>query len=254
MTLGIPIRKVLVFAIPVLHRIAHGIRYPPGDTDRIHRYFLSQISDQPLRVPVLSRVAAIQIGVALPEGIGVAVSQSRITIVFGLVDGISSPWQPVTKGGQDRSARVIVGGPVTLGVLAVTPVAARIPVPGLDTEFGAQAVSQRTQTDRAHGAQGGGAINGARVAARVPVHTGAESDSRSEGVDGAGPEVNGHLSRRHCPCRRRTGGENGKNQYGEQAEGKISNHCLLGPVSVENRREFRLENRGSKPVVFTGAR
>ena len=58
---------------------------------------LPQVGDQPLWVPavVFAGITAILIGIALPEGLQIAVGQPRITIVFRLVEGIAATRQPV---------------------------------------------------------------------------------------------------------------------------------------------------------------
>ena len=130
-------------------------------------------------------------------------------------------------------------------ITLITPVAARIPVPGLDAEFGTQAVSQRTQTDRTHGAQGCRTINGTRIAARVPVHPGAERGGRREGMGGTRSEIDGHAGRRRGHDWRRSGAEAGNGEYGEQRGGQARHRLRPGPVIEKIRSQSGLADCGT---------
>ena len=192
------VREGRVFAIPILHLIAHGIRHSPGDTHRVHRRLRSEIDDQPLWMAavVLTSEAAVQIGIALPEGVEIAVGQSRVTVVFGLVDGVSAARQTVAKRRQNRRAGLVVGSPVASRVLAVAPAATWIPVPGLDAQFGTQTIAEWTQAYRAHGTQVRRSVDGRRITARVPIDPGTKRNRGHKGVARSTGQVNGHPDRR----------------------------------------------------------
>ncbi len=190
-----------IFAVPILDLVAHGVGRPPSDADGVHRGSLPEVGDQPLRVSViaLAGVAAIQIGVTFPKGFQAAVGQSRVTVVLGLVDGVAPARQPIAERDPDRGARPLVRSPVTPSAFAVAPAAARIPVPSLDSQFGAQAVGKGAQTGGEHSAQRGRTIDRVGIAPGMAIHPGAERGGGDEGAGGTRRQIDGNPDRRRHP-------------------------------------------------------
>src|SRR6185312_2704894 len=73
-----------------------------------------------------------------------------ITLIVGLIDRVAAPRQSVAVRHRYRGSDRIGGRPVALPMRGIAPAPARIPVPGLDSELGAQTVRYRVKVHRLH--------------------------------------------------------------------------------------------------------
>ena len=92
----------------------------------------------------------IKIRIAFPKGCFIPVRDSRISVIVGLVDGITTPRKPVTIGNIDWLRYRTTRCPITAVMPFITPVAMGIPMPDFSGEFSSQPISQRSQAGRQH--------------------------------------------------------------------------------------------------------
>src|SRR5262249_22529340 len=77
---------------PILNLKRFCVRLTPENLQCIDAEPLAEVDDDPLRARFLRVVcvAAVEIGIALPERRRVTIGQSRIAVVIGLIDGVSA--------------------------------------------------------------------------------------------------------------------------------------------------------------------
>src|SRR5215510_919277 len=128
-----------VFEVGVLNAINSSERSTPEESDRINVLIGGELDDYPLRVQGVAFVSEVlvQIWIAFPESIRVAVVESRITDVVSLVDSVATPRERIAVRQRDWFRQAGVRGPVALFVGRIAPGAARIPVPDLIAQLGA---------------------------------------------------------------------------------------------------------------------
>ena len=149
-------------------------RLAPLNAHRIDGHLSPQIDHDPL-------CQAIQVRIALPERVGVAVVQTGIAVVIRLVGRISAAGEFVTVGNVDRIARSIGRKPVALLLRGVAPRAARVPMPRFAGEFGSESVCERLQPGGTHCGDVYGGKQARDISLFVPVDAGTEGHRGIEG-------------------------------------------------------------------------
>jgi len=92
----------------------------------------------------------IEIRIAFPEWVVIAVGDTGLAVVIRLIDCVSPPWQTVAVGEIDRFAEWIVRGPVSALVDRIAPRSPRIPMPDFTGKLGAQTIRQRPEPGWEH--------------------------------------------------------------------------------------------------------
>ena len=120
--------------------------------DSVHRLLRAEIDHHPLRMRIfgLSGEMGIEIRIAFPKRIVIAVGDSWITVVVRLIDGVSTSRQMIAVGDVDRFTQRIVRRPISTLMNRITPRAARVPMPGVAGKLGAQPVRQRPKASWEH--------------------------------------------------------------------------------------------------------
>ena len=109
-----------IFAPPPLHLKIDCVGLAPGDADRVDLNRRRKVDQKPLRM-VLAGEVFIEIGIALPEGLRIAVVDPRVAVVVGLVERVSSAGKPIAIGDLDRTARRGLRGPVAFVAGGIAP-------------------------------------------------------------------------------------------------------------------------------------
>src|SRR6266403_2086676 len=113
--------------------------------DRVHWLRRAEVYHDPLRMRILGLAGKvrIEIRIAFPKRLFVAVRDSGITVVIRLVDRVSPPRQAIAVREIDRLSDRIVRGPVSALVSRIAPCAPRVPMPHLTCKLSAQPVRER---------------------------------------------------------------------------------------------------------------
>ncbi len=133
----------------VLHEIFARVRIGPIDANGVDLLNGGQVDDNPLRVHgiILASKRFGQVGIALPIGVGVAVSETRIAVAVRLRKTC------VRQGIAERVTNGFCEGGVAdeVAFVAVAPCAFGIPVPRFYVKFGVLAVGDGLPAGRKHG-------------------------------------------------------------------------------------------------------
>ncbi len=84
-------------SVPVFQLVAGSVRDSPQDSGRVDAARFAEIDDDPLRMKrvTFTGISYVQIGVALPEGAGIAIVEAGIAFVARLIEGIAAAGQPI---------------------------------------------------------------------------------------------------------------------------------------------------------------
>src|SRR5260370_39694315 len=129
---------------PILHGVGRGIRAGPGDANRVHRLFGTQVHDDPLRVPgiALSGEPAREVRMTLPIA---EIGTLQRTVAAGRETAVR---QCVGKNVAHRLLEFSASGEVSALVRGIAPGSVLGPVPGRHAKFGIVAISNRSPTRR----------------------------------------------------------------------------------------------------------
>src|SRR5712671_1346683 len=94
----------------------------------------------------------VQIRIALPEAVEVAIIKTRVAIVIGLIDSAAAARKAGTIAHRDCFASLSgeFRRPVALFSAALTPGSLWIPMPGFNSQLCPQSVTQWPQSRRQH--------------------------------------------------------------------------------------------------------
>ena len=137
-----------------------------------------EFHDDPLRMQgvVFTSEFFRQIRIALPVGGGVAVGEARIFVGGGVAAGAAAMRQRIAEGLADRIFEIGAAGEVAAFVRGIAPGAVGIPVPTGDSQFGVEAIRDRTPAGGEGFFEVGFAVNGVEVIGLQNVHGGAEGE------------------------------------------------------------------------------
>ena len=137
-------------AATVFNFKVRGVRLSPEDVHGVDRDQASEVNNNPLCVllVIVACEVFIQIRVALPERVRVAVIKTRVTVIVGLINSVSAARETVTVADRDVCVAACDRCPVALLSCLVAPTSMRIPVPGFDAEFRAKAIGEWLETRR----------------------------------------------------------------------------------------------------------
>ena len=127
---------------PVLHHEFSGIGFGPCNADAVDGLCLRQVNDYPLRMQSIAfpGKALREIGIALPIAALIAIRHAReASVGSAIVTRKAAMWQRISIGITDGITRDCRSSEISL-FARLTPCALRIPVPGLNGEFGILAV------------------------------------------------------------------------------------------------------------------
>ena len=141
--IGVQVHRIVTG--PVFDFVLPGVRRAPMNPNGVHRLLRPRINHHPLwmRIFGLSGEMRIEIRIAFPKRIVIAVGDTRITIVVRLIDGVSTSRQMIAVGDVDRFTQRIVRGPISTLMNRITPRTARIPMPNVTGKLRAQPIRQR---------------------------------------------------------------------------------------------------------------
>src|SRR6266576_155179 len=88
---------------PVFDPELPGVRGAPVNSNCVDRFRCAEIDHHPLRMRIFGFTGEmrIEVGIAFPKRILIAVGDSRITVIVCLIDGVSAPRQTLAVGHVD---------------------------------------------------------------------------------------------------------------------------------------------------------